>query len=163
MDPHSHHPEDLNELEQCLSAWQPDRRGLDADAVLFAAGRASVRSGPARFAWPAVTALLTALAVVLGLSLMTERRERQALATRLQERPPAPVVPPSAPSAVPVPEESPATSEPPPDSLLTSRRALDQGLDAWPSQAVAHGGPPVHSAPNPPILSLGQRDALLEP
>jgi len=49
---------ELNDLERRLSAWRPAAEGLDPDAVLFAAGRASVRPGPARFAWPALAACL---------------------------------------------------------------------------------------------------------
>lgn len=69
MDTHANRPEDLNDLERRLAAWQPSRDGLDADAVLFAAGRASVQPRPARFVWPALTTLLTALIVVLGVWL----------------------------------------------------------------------------------------------
>lgn len=164
MDTHSHRPEDLNELERRLSAWQPSSAGLNADAVLFAAGRASVRPGPARIAWPAFTALLTVLAVVLGLWLAAERSERQALAFRLRERPPAPAVNPSPPPAANAePVESPTADEPAPDSYLASRRALEKGLDAWPSRVVVRGGPTDPSLTNPPILTLGQRDALLDP
>jgi hypothetical protein len=164
MDKHSYNSEDMNELERRLSAWQPNRAGIDADAVLFAAGRASVRSGPARFAWPALTTVLAALAVVLGLCLANERSERLALAHRLRERPPAPAVNPSPRAAINIaPAEAPAPDEPSPDSYLASRRALEMGLDAWPSRAVARSGPANPSLANAPVLSLGQREALLDP
>ncbi|MGH7172156.1 MAG: hypothetical protein ACRELF_13635 [Gemmataceae bacterium] len=164
METHSHRPEDLNALERRLSTWQPSSDGLDADAVLFAAGRASVRPGPARFAWPALTALMTALAVVFGLWLAAERSERQTLAQRLRERPPAPAVNLSPlPAAIAAPVESPSPDDVPPDSYLASRRALEKGIDAWPVRVVAHAESPEPSVPNPPILSLGQREALLDP
>jgi hypothetical protein len=162
MDKHSHLPEDLNELERRLSAWQPSSDALDADAVLFAAGRASMWPGPARFVWPALSALLTALAVVLGLSLVNERNERLDLARQLHERPIVPAVNPS-PAPNSVPTQSPGLEEPMPDGYLASRRALEKGLDAWPSRAVARAEPTDPSSTDPPILTLGQRDALLNP
>ncbi|HTU93724.1 MAG TPA: hypothetical protein VMF69_26830 [Gemmataceae bacterium] len=164
MATHSDRPEDLSALEHRLSAWQPNSAGLDADAVLFAAGRASVRPGPARFAWPALTALLTALSVVLGLWLADERSERLALARSLRTTSPAPVVNPSSPPAAnAAPPELSGPDELPPDSYLASRRALEKGLDAWPSRVIVRVGPPDPSSREPPILRLGQRDALLEP
>jgi hypothetical protein len=164
MDKHPHRPEDLNELERRLSAWQPSSEALDPDAVLFAAGRASMRSGPARFVWPALSALLTALAIVLGAWLMNERNERLALARRLHERPTAP---PLNSSPAPAPNvglsESPDLEEPKADSYLASRRALEKGLDAWPSRTVVRSEPSDPSSEDPPILTLGQRGSLLNP
>jgi hypothetical protein len=160
MDNHT----DMTELERRLSTWQPNSAGLDADAVLFAAGRASVRPGPARFAWPVLSAALTAVGIVLGLWLAAERSERLDLARRLQERPPTPAVKESPPPATNlVPEEAPTSEEPPPDSYLASRPALEKGLDAWPSRVVLRSGQSESSLTNPPILTLGQRDALLDP
>jgi hypothetical protein len=165
METHSDRPEDLNALERRLSAWQPNREGTDADAVLFAAGRASVRPSPVRFVWPALTALLTVLSVVLGQWLADERSERLALARQLGERSPAPVVNPSpSPASKTVPVESfEPDDEPPPDSYLISRRALEQGLDAWPSRIVVQRRSSDPSVTNPPVLRVGQRDALLDP
>ncbi|HTU16559.1 MAG TPA: hypothetical protein VMG10_00735 [Gemmataceae bacterium] len=164
MYPHSHRPEDLNELERRLSAWQPSPAGLDADTMLFAAGRASAASSPARFAWPGLSLVLTALTIVLSMALAAERGERQALARQLREnqQPPSAIASPS-PAANVAAEELPVSDEPPPDSYLASRRALEKGMDAWPVRVVVHAGPPEPSVPNPPILRLGQRDALLEP
>jgi hypothetical protein len=67
------------------------------------------------------------------------------------------------PAAVAVPVESPGLDEVPPDSYLASRQALEKGLDTWRSRVVARSGTPDSSLANPPILSLGQRDALLDP
>jgi hypothetical protein len=170
MDTNPHRPDDLSEVQRRLAAWEPATDGLATDAMLFAAGRASVRPGLARFVWPALTGLLTALSVTLGLWLVGERSERLALAQRLHDRPPvpAPAVNPSSPptqNATPdaVPAESPVSEEPPPDSYLASRPALEKGLDAWPLQAVVRGGPSDSPATTPPILRLGQREALLDP
>jgi len=164
MDTHSNHSEDLTALERRLTSWEPASAGLDADAMLFAAGRASVRPSLARLTWPTLTVLMGALSIVLGLWLADERSDRLALALQLRERPPMPVVNPSPPPAAnSAPEETPQTDELPPDGYLASRRALEQGLDAWPIRAVVRAEPTEPSFMNPPILRLGQRDALLEP
>ena len=165
MDTHSDHPKDLNDLERRLSAWQPSSDGLDADAVLFAAGRASSRSSTARFVWPALTSLLTVLTVILSLKLASERDKRSALARRLSgDPPPAPSVNPLPPPAAnPSPVQSSDPDELPPDSYLASRRALEKGLDVWPCRVVVRSGPPDPSSADPPVLRLGQRDALLDP
>jgi hypothetical protein len=164
MDTHTNRPEDLNALERRLSSWEPANAGLDVEAMLFAAGRASVRPSLTRFTWPTLTVLMAALSVALGLWLTDERSERLALALRLRERPPMPVVNPSPPPAANMAaEETPQTDELPPDGYLVSRRALEQGLDAWPIRAVVRAEPTEPAFMNPPILRLGQRDALLEP
>jgi len=131
--------------------------------MLFAAGRASARSGPARFVWPALTLGLTTVALVLGVWLATERAKRLELAQQLRQTLPPPLPNPS-PSASPgdVPTEHATEQEPAPNSLLAGHRALEQGLDAWPPQAVARAetpGPPTDA----PVLKVGWRDNLLDP
>jgi hypothetical protein len=155
----NHHAEDLNELERRLSAWQPDGAGLDADAVLFAAGRASVRPSKARFAWPALTACLAGLAIVLGVCLKAEHTERLALARQMRQPPPAP-----APKPAPPAEVSPTPAEDvPPTGILAAHRALERGLEGWPEQAIARADTPRAPLPRSPILHVGQRDLLLDP
>lgn len=141
------HPDDLNDLERRLAAWQPAADGLDADRLLFAAGRASVRS---RLAWPMLAAGLALGALGLGTWGASERTERLALAQLVHER--------SVPAPVPVmPEPSP---EPPsPHSVLASHRLLERGLDAWPAPA---SGPESPLSPSRPVLRAGQTDALLD-
>jgi len=41
MDANQSNPDSMNDLEQRLAAWSPAREGLDPDAMLYAAGRAS--------------------------------------------------------------------------------------------------------------------------
>jgi hypothetical protein len=160
MDTHSHRPDDLKDLEQRLSSWRPAADGLDPDAMLFAAGRASARPGPARLVWPALTALLSVLSVVLGLWLTAERSERQALARQLREHQSVPVhEPPAAPVADVVPTES---DEPAPDSYFVSHRALEQGLDAWPLPPIVHRGSPAVAPASSAIYRVGRRDLLLD-
>jgi hypothetical protein len=157
---HPQGPDDLSALERQLTGCEPATAGLDADAMLFAAGRASARPGPARFAWPALAACLAALAAVLGVWLAAERAERLTLARLLRQQPPAPVPAPAPPDAVP-PE--PTADQPQPSSLLAAHHALEQGLDAWPPQPVAEPDVPGPPAPAQPNLQVGWRDALLDP
>lgn len=151
MHTHSDFPDDLGDLERRLSAWQPAPEGLDADAMLFAAGRAA---GRVRLVWPALTGFLAVLTLAFGVWAMTERAERLALDRHLREPSPAPPAPVSSPA---VPSE-PLTA----DDWLTARRALEEGLEAWPPQAIE-----TSVSPGPlstvPVLMVGQRDALLDP
>jgi hypothetical protein len=162
MDTHSHHPDEMNELERRLAAWQPIESGLDADALLFAAGRASARPSAARFVWPALTACASLLAIALGVWLVNERTERLALARQLRQQSHLLA---TTPSTSPVADPTPARieEEPPADSYLASHRALDKGLEAWPISSVVHADPPGTKPPHSPVLQAGRLDALLDP
>ncbi|HWG44518.1 MAG TPA: hypothetical protein VN688_17190 [Gemmataceae bacterium] len=163
MDTHSQHSGDLSEVERRLSAWQPTSAGLDADAMLFAAGRATAQPRPVRVFWPTLTACTTLLAVVLGIWLFTERNERLALAQQLRQQAPPRISPPSLAPSPAVPTESPSVDEPSPDSYLAGHRALEKGLDNWPDRTLVCVETPALPLANPPILHVGQRDALLDP
>jgi hypothetical protein len=154
MEQHSPLPdgEDLSAAERRLSAWRPAVDGLDADAMLFAAGRASARPGPGRFVWPALAACLALTSVGLGVWLMNERAERLALARPIPDPMPAPAV---------VLPEPPASEPIAPDSYLASQRALEEGLDAWPARPQA-AMPPEDRRPTVPPMRVGQRERLLE-
>jgi hypothetical protein len=145
------HPDNLSELERRLAACVPSSVGLDADAMLFAAGRASVRPGPARFLWPGLAACLAALAAALGVWVASERSERLSLAERLRH--PGPV-----PAPIPAPPEPPSTDEQKlkSSSVLAARRALEQGLDAWPPALVPRPDLPGPPQPDTPILRVGR-------
>jgi hypothetical protein len=159
MDTHPHRPDDLSSLERRLAACAPAAAGLDADAMLFAAGRASARPGPARFVWPALAACLAGLAVVLGTWLAAERSERLALAQRLRQAP-APVPTPSPPSSSAAPLEPSTAEEPPPNSLLAAHKALEHGLDAWPAQPVTRTNTTDPPASASHVLQVGRPDRL---
>jgi hypothetical protein len=150
MDPH---PDDLSELERRLATRAPSSAGLDADAMLFAAGRASARPGRARFLWPGLAASLAALAAVLGVWLAVERSERLSLAERLRQ--PAPT---SEPSPLTAPSEPPTADEPgpAPSSVLAARRALRQGLDAWGPAPVPRDDRPAPPPADSPVLRVGR-------
>ena len=147
------HLDDLNELERRLSSWRPSIEGLDADAMLFAAGRATA---PRRFVWPTLATFLAVLAIALAVWATAERRERLALADQLRER--------SVPATEPIPEtihEPLTVDEPSPDGWLSAHRALEHGLDAWPTRPIGDESPgPVSLEP---VFTVGHRDALLEP
>jgi hypothetical protein len=140
-------PDDLSDLERRLAGWRPDPAGLNADAMLFAAGRAS--AGRPWLAWSALACSLAAL-VVAAAAWRLERAERIALAAQLRRQAPAVVVP----------DEQPTFDEPGPNSFLTAHRALEHGLDAWPPQPVV---PPKTPSPEPTVLEAGRRGTLLDP
>ena len=58
--------DDLSELERKLAGWRPSTAGLDADRMLFAAGRNSVRPGWGRNASLIAAGCLTLLSAILG-------------------------------------------------------------------------------------------------
>jgi hypothetical protein len=153
-------PEDrLNDLERRLSAWQPSAEGLDADRMLFAAGRASARAGAGRFAWPALAACFALTAAALGGWLAAERAGRQELARLLRQQPPAR---PLAPEAAPTPAAPPPGEPMPPSVYLAARRALEHGVDAWPPPPPPDGEPQEGVQPGPPVLQVWQRDRLFD-
>jgi hypothetical protein len=132
---------DLNDLEQRLTAWQPTTAGLNHDAMLFAAGRASARSAVGRMAWPILSATLALIVAGQGAWLAAERAERLALARQLQPRDPEPAPPASSPAPAPLP----------PDSYLALRRSLEQDVVAWAPRPAA-ASPPDLDSPSPPVL-----------
>jgi hypothetical protein len=86
MDANLSNPDDLNELERRLASWAPTPEGLNTDAMLFAAGRASARSSGARLVWPVVSGGLALVVVFLGIRLSAERAERLAMLQELDFR-----------------------------------------------------------------------------
>jgi hypothetical protein len=153
------HEDDLSDVERRLAGWHPASAGLDADAMLFAAGQAAGRRGRGRLLWPALCAFLAVQAAGLGAWGLSERAERRALASRLRERAPAPSAPPATDVAVP-PEPS---YTPSPDDYFHLRRRAEQNLTRGPASlppaaAQALAPPP----PEPAILRAGQRDGLLD-
>jgi hypothetical protein len=152
----------MNDLEKRLSEWRPSTRGLDADAMLFAAGRDSARSagrGWVRIAWPVISGCLALLAAALGVGLVQERTAREDLIVQLHNQKPA-IAP--APIVVQQPGEAPLAEPPGADSYLAARQALTNGLDSWPVLAKVEPsvGPPP---PSRPILKANSQGDVLEP
>jgi hypothetical protein len=152
-------PDDLSGLERQLAGWRPAGDGLDADAMLFAAGRASARPR-GRLLWPALACGLGVLAVALGAWAAAERAERLTLAETLRQHPaPAPpaVLPGPSPDA---PSDGEGTRHGP---LALRNLVLEHGLDAWRDESLVHAGPPGPPAPDTPVLRPWQRDRLADP
>jgi hypothetical protein len=148
-------PDDLSDLERRLAGWRPATAGLDPDALLFAAGRASVpRPSPIRFAWPAVAAALALLAAGLGAWIAVERSGRLALAEELRHAPR-----PQEPAPRELPPAPVDDSDPPPISsyFVARNLVLAHGVDAWSDRTLAPAPAPGHSD-TPPILQVGRPD-----
>jgi hypothetical protein len=133
---------DLSPLERRLSCLRPSSDGLAADALLFAAGRASAQASKGRHVWPALAGCFALLAAVLGGWVASERTERLALARQMQDRQeagkPAP--------ASTVQEASHPRVTPSPDSLLAARLSLAHDFDAW----LASAGQPSPTSQESP-------------
>ncbi len=153
MDTDKSENKDLNDLASRLSDWRPDVAGLDVSAMAFAAGLAAGRSGRGRLLLPALCGLLTTLAAALGVWGLTERAERQALASRLRERDAA------ATTAVAVGSEP--AYVPSPMDYFQLRRQLERDPIRGP---VAMTGPTTHGPlpPEPAIYRVGQLNQLLD-
>jgi hypothetical protein len=126
MDANARNPDDLTDLERRLADWRPDAAGLDPDAMLFAAGRASVRPSPTRFVWPAIAACMTVIALGLGGWAARERSGRLELARLIQKPTPA--------ALTPTPEPSP--ERPPDGSYFAMSRMVQQDPDAFLARAT---------------------------
>lgn len=157
MDANNLRPEDeLNRLERRLASWRPADAGPNADAVLFAAGRASARTGVV--AWTVAVGVLVVVAVALGAWAGVERSGRLELARQLRERPTLPAV-------VPTPADRPSPEEPPShEGYLTARRiVLERGVDAWVALARSGDSNSALEQPEPTTFRTGRRDRLLKP
>jgi hypothetical protein len=114
-------PDELTLLERQLAACRPSAAGLDADAMLFAAGRAVAERRRPELAWPAVACGFAVLALGLAGGWVLERAERVALANRLQGHRLA--------AEMPRPPAVTRTAELAPDSYLAARRMIDRDVD----------------------------------
>jgi hypothetical protein len=150
-------PGDLNDLERRLTGWQPSPTTGNADAMLFAAGQASLRGlARARLAWAVLACALLLLCVGLTGWLTVERTERQHLEQILADS--SRLISPALDDP-----DVPASPENPIDNYLILRnRAVEQGVDA----ATPYGRPPLEPSPAPPastpILSVGRRDGMID-
>jgi hypothetical protein len=153
-------PDDLNDLERRLTALSPAGDGLDADSMLFAAGRSSVQSEGHGLRWPAVAGLLALLACGLGAWGINERGDRLHLARQWDQAMRQPLNGALAPQRDPVPESASA-DWPAADSMLASHRILEHGLDGL---IVPRTGPSPQVPPpsDPPVLRARPTDGWPE-
>jgi hypothetical protein len=118
-----------NEFLDTLKGFTPDGSGLDRDALLFEAGRASAGS-PAR-AWGVVALLALSQALTLGLCLL-----------RSPERPAVPGEPPP-------PSLSPAQQDGPP-----SMRGMPDEEVPVPASTLLPDDPPLRASDRTLFISL---------
>ena len=149
--------EDLSAVERRLADWQPGTAGLDADAMLFAAGMVTGRAGRRPVALPTLCGLLGIVALGLGIWAATERADRQAIAIRLCEK--GPVANPYLLARPITPEHS---YEPSPNDYLSTRRLMEQDPNRWLAlvqpEILQTGG----SLSEREILTPRQRDRMFE-
>jgi hypothetical protein len=158
MDTHSSNPDDLKKLEARLASWKPAPEGLDPEAMLFAAGRASARKSKARFAWAIVCGCLGLVVAVLAVRLSAERSERLALLRELRQTTSETRL--LAASS----NENPVTTLPGPDSYLVLRRQWEQQPGEWTARPAEPGEEPKKpGTPDPPILRAWQPGGPVEP
>jgi hypothetical protein len=149
-------PEDLTALERQLTACRPSATGLDADAMLFAAGRATAERRGSRIVWPAIACGFALLSLALGTGLMSERSERLALADRLARMSPAF-------AEVPTPAVTTPSQPLPADSYFAIRRSFENS-DGFLAQASRRTAPPLPMPSGTPILhGWPTTDADLKP
>jgi hypothetical protein len=157
MDTHSDNPDELSGVEERLAHWRPGSGGLDADAMLFAAGLAAGRRGRHRFVAPALCGLMAVAAVSLGAWGMRERAERLALAGRLDQLT-ASAGPGQAPAVAALAEPS---YTPSPDDYFHLRRHIEQDPNRWLASAEAVGVPAPERTSPATIPRAGEREGLL--
>ena len=119
---------ELNELERRLGEWRPSTVGLNADQMLFAAGRDSVRPGRGRNASLIASGCLALVATALGAGFMHERQARIDLFAQLQN-----VRPDSQLNGQITPESAEVylVEKPAASSYLAAHTALAHDPDAW--------------------------------
>ena len=150
--------DDLSNVEHRLSGWRPKAEGLNADAMLFAAGLASGQRPQSRL-WMALVAVLIVQVVGLGAWGISERSERLALSGQLSDRASSPV-------EIPRAKHDGASRRsyvPAPDDYLHQRKRMEQDPGFYVA-AVSAGRIPGLGQKVPPaaILSAGQWSDLLD-
>jgi hypothetical protein len=143
--------EDLSDLEKRLGRLQPSADGLDAEAMLFAAGRASAHDWRI---WAGAAGLIALLAFGLGVALQVERTERKALVQQLAQRQQS-LEPPGL-------DGPPSPVEPGPEGYLRLRDlVVEKGIEAWPAERSERANLEPH-LPESQILQVGSWDRLIE-
>jgi hypothetical protein len=145
---------DSADIERRLAGWRPEADGLNPDAMLFAAGRATRQSS--RY-WPFASAIFAALAIGLGIWGFGEREGRLALIRNHDRR--------STPIAAP-PDQAPARADPAntpsPTGFWSMRRTFEEDPDRW----MTARAPESPNAAVPPsgqaILTVRSDDSWLD-
>jgi hypothetical protein len=158
MDANLSNTDDLNELERRLANWTPMQEGLNTDAMLFAAGRASARGSKTRLAWPMVSGGLAVVIVFLGIRLSAERTERLALLQELDVR--LADIPRAADNAAPAPLSEPGAR----NAYIVLLREWERRPGEWPMNSGVQVEEPNGTAlPEVNILRAWQPHGPREP
>ncbi|WP_165227637.1 hypothetical protein [Aquisphaera insulae] len=108
--------DELNDLEGRLRTWQPSAGGLDREAMIFEAGRASVRRSPSAAvdlrAWRLATAAAVVLAAGLAMGWIREHRHARGMEQMLLARAEAAATLPAGPAIGPPTDEPPRPFDP---------------------------------------------------
>jgi hypothetical protein len=145
-------PEGLNAFESRLAAWRPVSDGLDADRLMFAAGRASVRG---RLAWPTAAVSLALMSLCLGQRLLWERAEHWTDRVAMQGR--IDLLTQSIAPQLPAPQASASSNLP--DVETATYRARDLNLTDNVTQVTSTS---MEVIPDPKPLHVWQLDQALE-
>jgi hypothetical protein len=149
MDTTEHGPEgDLTDLERRLTRWRPVAEDLNRDRMLFEAGRAAGRTEFRAWTGLASSAALALVAAGLGVLLVGERAQRQALEVRIAQRAGAATAP-----SLQEPTPPPIVERPlSPDSYLAlTHRLQTAGLDDVPRPAPDDSPASTTTAPEPTL------------
>jgi hypothetical protein len=146
-----HHPRpEITEVESQLLALKPSPGSLDRDRVIYRAGRASAL-GPGRWAWPAVSGVMSLVTVALAVALATRPEPtprvvyvKMVQPAELPKQPPEPGDAPSAADELLPPPAAPAGRVVARGRPLMEEQLLRWGLDALPAPAPA--APPAEPA-----------------
>ena len=112
-----------------LTRFSPSPGGLDRDAILFAAGRASSRS---RRLWPAIAGVLAVTQAITLAQLLASRPPQAAPVQNGNSLPPAPAIE-------------------PPDSMRDNILQVRSDFEHWPREMPVDD--PVPSKPTWTVLS----------
>jgi len=152
------HADELTDLERRLTEWRPESEGLDAEAMRCSAGIAVGRRGRNRLVGLVLCGCLAASTIGLGAWGLTERAERQMLASRLIELGRVPTTSPLIDGL-----EVPKPYTPLPSDYFSLWRTIEQDPNRWLASAEPIGPQAVWPPPPArPILTPRQRDGLLD-
>jgi hypothetical protein len=155
----SRNSKELNDMERLLSGLRPCQDGLDADAMLFAAGLAAGRQAKGKVLLSTMCGLLAVATAGLALWGLAQRKELIQLARHQQER-----MDDFRTIAVQRKSEpAPSIYEPSFDDYLSLRRAMEADPDSF---VALHPAGNLRPGELPPpeaeILKTGQRGNILD-
>jgi len=150
--------DDLSNVEHRLSGWRPQAEGLNADAMLFAAGLTAAERRTSRL-WPALCAVLIVQIACLGAWGISERYERLALSSQLADNGSSPV----ATAKVNRDDTSQRSYSPSPNDYLHQRKRMERDAGYFVAAASLSRAPDfAQELPQAAIFRAGQWSDLLD-